>query len=148
MARAPRPQISNDFDDEIFRDFRVLLVDDDDRNIYAMEFTLEDEWECNVTTAKNGLEALDAIRLAMETNPSKPFDIVLMDIMMPKMDGYSAMSEIRKISGLESLPIIALTAKAMAEDRAKCMAHGASDYLSKPIDIAELHRIMAKALFD
>ncbi|XPV76647.1 MAG: response regulator [Desulfovibrio sp.] len=115
----------------VLADKKVLLVDDDMRNVFALSSILEDK-SMEVVIARNGLEALD--QLEKERN----IDLVLMDIMMPQMDGYEAMTEIRKQKKFEKLPIIALTAKAMKGDRSKCIEAGASDYLAKPVDTAKL----------
>jgi CheY-like chemotaxis protein len=106
----------------------VLIVDDDVRNIFALSAVLE-EYEINVSSADNGR---DAIRL-LRNNPR--IDLVLMDIMMPELDGIETMREIRKVPELQSLPIVAVTAKAMKGDREKCIEAGAWDYLSKPVNI-------------
>jgi CheY-like chemotaxis protein len=106
---------------------KVLVVDDDIRNIFALSTVLEDH-EMQVVSADNGR---DAIRRLQE-DPG--IDIVLMDIMMPEMDGMETMREIRKINGLKDLPIVAVTAKAMKGDREKCIEAGAWDYLAKPVD--------------
>jgi len=105
----------------------VLIVDDDIRNIFALSSVLEEQG-MNVVSADNGR---DAIRLLSEKTP---VDIVLMDIMMPEMDGIDTMLEIRKLQHCKDLPIVAVTAKAMKGDREKCMEAGAWDYLSKPVD--------------
>jgi signal transduction histidine kinase/HAMP domain-containing protein/CheY-like chemotaxis protein len=105
----------------------VVIVDDDMRNIFALSSVLEEQG-MNVVSADNGR---DAIRLLSEKTP---VDIVLMDIMMPEMDGIDTMLEIRKLQHCKDLPIIAVTAKAMKGDREKCMEAGAWDYLSKPVD--------------
>jgi CheY-like chemotaxis protein len=110
---------------------RLLLVDDDMRNIYALAKVLRGKG-IDVTLAPDGAKALSQL----EAHPD--LEIVLMDIMMPVMDGYEAMTEIRKRHQFAKLPIIALTAKAMKDDREKCLAAGASDYLSKPIDVPKL----------
>ncbi len=117
--------------ESILSDKKVLLVDDDMRNVFALSSILEDKG-MDITIARDGLESLDKLK----ENPD--IDIVLMDIMMPKMDGYEAMQEIRKQRVHEKLPIIALTAKAMKGDRSKCIEAGASDYLAKPIDTDKL----------
>ncbi|MDX1301582.1 response regulator [Photobacterium sp.] len=109
----------------------MLLVDDDMRNVFALSSVLEEKG-MEVVIARNGLECLD--KLKEETN----IDGVLMDIMMPKMDGYEAMREIRKQREFAKLPIIALTAKAMKGDRSKCIEAGASDYLAKPVNTDKL----------
>jgi CheY-like chemotaxis protein len=106
---------------------RVLIVDDDIRNIFALSTVLE-EHEMDVISADNGRDAIERLR------QDPDIDIVLMDIMMPEMDGMETMREIRKISSLKELPIVAVTAKAMKGDREKCIEAGAWDYLAKPVD--------------
>ena len=117
--------------ESVFEGKTVLLVDDDMRNIFAI-YTVFEEKGLNIHIAKTGVEAIQRL----EENPDT--DIVLMDIMMPEMDGYQAMREIRKQKRFKKLPIIALTAKAMKGDRAKCIQAGANDYLSKPVDREKL----------
>ena len=121
--------------DDIFEGKQLLLVDDDMRNIYALSAQLE-ELGFDITIANNGKEALDQL----DQNPD--MDIVLMDIMMPEMDGYEAMGKIREQARFQKLPILALTAKAMKDDRAKCIDAGANDYCSKPIDMAKRTSLM------
>lgn len=121
--------------DDVFEGKELLLVDDDMRNIYALSAQLEDLGFA-ITIANNGREALDAL------NENPDTDIVLMDIMMPEMDGYEAMAEIRQQSRFAKLPVLALTAKAMKEDRAKCIQAGANDYCSKPIDMVKLTSLL------
>ena len=87
--------------------------------------------------ARNGREALEALARASK-DASASIDLVLMDIMMPEMDGLTAMREIRKRSEWKNLPIIALTAKAMKDDHEKCLAAGANDYIAKPLDVEKL----------
>ena len=101
------------------------------RNIYSVSAILEDKG-FDIEIATNGREALEALKDA----PDK--DLVLMDIMMPEMDGYEAMSLIRKDPRFEKLPIIALTAKAMKGDKQKCISAGASDYITKPLNADKL----------
>ncbi|MEO7299567.1 MAG: HAMP domain-containing protein [Verrucomicrobiota bacterium] len=113
----------------------VLLVDDDIRNIFAMTSVLE-RFKMNVVSAENGKDAIESLI------NNKNIDIVLMDIMLPTMDGYATTRAIREISGFEDLPIIAVTAKAMKGDREKCIAAGASDYLSKPVNAEQLRALL------
>ena len=117
--------------DAAFEGRRILVVEDDVRNIFALSSVLE-PLGGSVMIARNGREALN--RLANKPAP----DIVLMDIMMPEMDGFEAMQEIRKNPELRDLPIIALTAKAMPDDQQRCLAAGANDYITKPIDVDKL----------
>ena len=116
---------------EIFRGKKVLIVDDDVRNIFALSSVLEEK-EMVISVAENGKEALAVLK------QEDDLDMVLMDIMMPEMDGYEAMENIRKTKTQTQLPIIALTAKAMKGDRQKCIESGANDYLSKPVDVEKL----------
>ena len=111
---------------------KLLIVDDDVRNIYALSSVLEDKG-LDITSAQNGKEALELLQ-----NTKNKFDIVLMDIMMPVMDGYEAMREIKKNNRINNIPIIALTAKAQAEDEQLCIDSGADDYMAKPIDNEQL----------
>jgi CheY-like chemotaxis protein/CHASE3 domain sensor protein len=115
---------------------RVLVVEDDVRNIFALSSVLEPKG-ATVEIARNGLEALAALARSLQL-PAKAIDMVLMDIMMPEMDGFTAMREIRKRPEWKKLPIIALTAKAMKNDQDKCLAAGANDYIAKPLDVEKL----------
>jgi signal transduction histidine kinase/CheY-like chemotaxis protein len=124
----------------ILRAKKVLIVDDDMRNTFALATVLEEK-EMEVVVAKTGKEALTAL----EKQPN--IDIVLMDVMMPEMDGYEAMKLIRAQAHYHRLPIIALTAKAMKGDKAKCIEAGASDYLSKPVDMDKLVSLMRVWLY-
>lgn len=119
---------------------KVLLVDDDIRNIFAMTSILEQQ-ECTVVVANDGKEALKML----DGNPDT--SIVLMDIMMPEMDGYEAMKHIRAQEQHKQLPIVALTAKAMKGDKEKCFESGASDYISKPVDPVKLMSVMKILLY-
>jgi len=114
---------------------KVLLVDDDMRNIYSLSSVLED-YGMRIIVAYDGKQAIEEL----EANPDT--DIVLMDIMMPTMDGIEATKAIRAKKEYRDLPIIAVTAKAMPEDKEKCMAAGVSDYIAKPIDINKLLSLM------
>jgi CheY-like chemotaxis protein len=114
---------------------KVLIVDDDLRNIFALSSLLERQ-QMQVLFAENGRDGIEVL----EKDPS--IEIVLMDIMMPEMDGYDTMRAIRRIPRFKSLPIITLTAKAMKGDRDKCIAAGASDYITKPVDVAQLLSMM------
>ncbi len=113
----------------------VLIVDDDLRNIFALSSVLERQ-KMKVSFAENGRDGIEVL----EKDPS--IEIVLMDIMMPEMDGYDTMRAIRRIPRFKTLPIITLTAKAMKGDRDKCIAAGASDYITKPVDVAQLLSLM------
>ncbi|UYN95574.1 MAG: response regulator [Enhydrobacter sp.] len=117
--------------DEMLAGRTVLVVDDDTRNIFALSSALERRG-MNVLTATTGQEAIGLLRGSSEIS------IVLMDIMMPEMDGYETMAQIRADPDLRRLPIIALTAKAMKGDREKCLEAGASDYLAKPVNTEQL----------
>ncbi|WP_141433798.1 response regulator [Bacillus sp. 03113] len=110
---------------------KILIVDDDIRNIFALTAALED-YNMEVIFAKNGLEGIEVLLENQDT------DIVLMDIMMPEMDGLETMRKIRNMEEFQTLPIIALTAKAMKHNRDECIEAGASDYISKPINIEQL----------
>jgi CheY-like chemotaxis protein/signal transduction histidine kinase/HAMP domain-containing protein len=114
---------------------KVLIVDDDLRNIFALSSVLERQ-QMKVSFAENGKDGIEVL----DQNPD--IEIVLMDIMMPEMDGYDTMRAIRRNPKFKSLPIITLTAKAMKGDRDKCLAAGASDYITKPVDVAQLLSLM------
>jgi CheY-like chemotaxis protein len=109
----------------------ILITDDDTRNIYALRSALED-FKMIVLSAESGADAIGLLRSHAE------IDVVLMDIMMPEMDGYETIRRIRARDEWRELPILALTAKAMKGDREQCLAAGASEYISKPVDIDQL----------
>jgi CheY-like chemotaxis protein len=117
--------------DAAFEGRRILIVEDDVRNVFALSKVLEPRG-AKVEISRNGREALDCLRRRPDV------DLVLMDLMMPEMDGLTAMREIRKNPAFKRLPIIALTAKAMADDREQALAAGASDYMAKPFDVDKL----------
>ena len=106
------------------------------RNVFALTSLLEPKGAV-VEIARNGREAIDALERS-QSSRGTAIDLVLMDIMMPEMDGYTAMREIRRRAHFARLPIIALTAKAMRDDRDKCLAAGANDYIAKPLDVEKL----------
>jgi len=114
---------------------KVLVVDDDVRNIFALSTVLE-QHGLQVVHAENGRAGIEMLL------KTPGIDGVLMDIMMPEMDGYETMKAIRQIGEFRSLPLIAVTAKAMKGDRAKCIAAGASDYITKPVDLDQLFSIL------
>ncbi|HUR56336.1 MAG TPA: response regulator, partial [Opitutaceae bacterium] len=125
---------------EILRGRKVLVVDDDARNIFALTSLLENQ-EVEVVSATNGRTAIDII------HKTPDLSLVLMDIMMPEMDGYETMREIRQAQQFRSLPILALTAKAMKGDREKCLDAGASDYIAKPVNTDQLLSLMRVWLY-
>jgi CheY-like chemotaxis protein len=113
----------------------VLVVDDDIRNIFSLASVLE-QHQMEVLHAENGRDGI----AILEQTPS--IDLVLMDVMMPDMDGYETMRSVRARDRFKALPIIAITAKAMKGDREKCLAAGASDYAAKPVDIDQILSII------
>ncbi|MFA4866928.1 MAG: response regulator [Pedobacter sp.] len=117
--------------EKVLKDKTILITDDDMRNIFALSSALQ-EYDLKIVIANNGREAINRLE-----EPNQ-IDLVLMDIMMPEMDGYEAMRAIRSKKDFAKLPIIALTAKAMKNDREKCIDAGANDYISKPVDIDKL----------
>jgi len=125
---------------EVLHGRKVLVVDDDARNIFALTSVLENH-DVEVVSATNGRQAIDIIKNTPD------LAMVLMDIMMPEMDGYETMREIRKDPGFRTLPILALTAKAMKGDREKCLDAGASDYIAKPVNTNQLLSLMRVWLF-
>jgi CheY-like chemotaxis protein len=125
---------------DVLRKRKVLVVDDDARNIFALTTVLENH-EMDVLSATNGRQAIELI----EQTPD--LSVVLMDIMMPEMDGYETLREIRKDPRLRTLPILALTAKAMKGDREKCLEAGASDYVAKPVNTDQLLSLLRVWLY-
>ncbi|WP_439621518.1 response regulator [Gemmata sp.] len=115
---------------------RILVVEDDVRNVFALTSILEPRGAA-VQIARNGREALAALEASLAA-PSLAIDLVLMDIMMPEMDGLTATRELRKRDAWKRLPVIALTAKAMKDDQEQCLAAGANDYMAKPLDVEKL----------
>lgn len=130
---ASKQRIITDLYDKesIFTRKKILLVDDDMRNVFALSKVLK-ERGMEVVKAENGLKALEAL------NKDPDIHLVLMDIMMPEMDGYEAMRKIRAQDRFRHLPVIALTAKAMKDDKQKCIDAGANDYITKPVDLERL----------
>jgi CheY-like chemotaxis protein len=124
---------------EALRGRRVLVIDDDARNVFAITSTLELHG-VTVAQAPNGRQGIEALLTARDT------DLILMDVMMPEMDGYTTMNKIRLMPAFATLPIIAVTARAMPGDREKSIAAGASDYVTKPVDTEELLACMERWL--
>ena len=127
--------------EDVLKGKTILIVDDDMRNVFALTSVLE-SYEIKVIFAKNGREGIEKLKA------NKSVSLILMDIMMPEMDGYEAMKIIRKENKYKKLPIIALTAKAMKDDREKCLAAGANEYLSKPVDTAKLISLLRVWLYN
>jgi hypothetical protein len=126
--------------DAAFEGKKILIVDDDVRNVFALTSVLESRG-MEVLFAENGKEGLDVLKRNEE------IDLVLMDIMMPEMDGYETMKRLRKLRKFERLPVISLTAKAMPGDREKSITAGASDYITKPVDTEQLLSLMRVWLY-
>jgi CheY-like chemotaxis protein len=124
----------------VLKDRKILVVDDDIRNIFAMTSLLE-RFEMKVTSVENGKDAIAVL------DQDSRIEMVLMDIMMPEMDGYETMRRIRLDPRFKNLAIIALTAKAMKGDREKCLDAGASDYISKPVDTDSLLSLLCIWLY-
>ena len=128
--------INNLYDKEaVFHSKKILLADDDMRNVFALSKILK-ERGMEIIKAENGKNALEML------DKHADIDLVLMDIMMPEMDGYEAMKRIRSQGKFKNLPVIALTAKAMKDDKQKCIDAGANDYISKPVDVERLLSLM------
>ena len=126
--------------EEVFKDRKILIVDDDVRNVFALASVLEAHG-MEVVYAENGKDGIELLR----RNPD--VDLVLMDIMMPELDGYQTIGAIREDETFKQLPIISLTAKAMKGDREKSIAAGASDYITKPVDTDQLLSLMRVWLY-
>jgi len=122
-------------DKDILKGKKVLIVDDDVRNLFALTTAFE-RYHINAITAESGKEAIYIL------NTYTDIDLVLMDIMMPEMDGYETIQKIRRENKNVNLPIIAVTAKAMKGDRQKCLDAGASDYITKPVKVDQLLSLM------
>jgi len=122
--------------DAILEGRRILVVEDDVRNVYALTNILEPRGAA-VEIARNGREALDMLEKS-QTQPGQAIDLVLMDVMMPVMDGLTATREIRRRPDWKTLPVITLTAKAMPDDQQRCIEAGANDYMAKPVDVEKL----------
>lgn len=123
------------------KDKKILIIDDDMRNVFSLTSVFEENG-MNVIVARNGEEGIKKLHENLN------IDLIIMDVMMPKMDGYCAMKEIRKESQFINLPIIAITAKAMKDDRQKCIEAGANDYLTKPIEINKLISLLRVWLYN
>ena len=117
---------------------RIIIIDDDARNIFALEATLR----ASGFICETFQDAIEAIKVLQKVT----CDIILIDMMMPEMDGYEAIPKLRQITGLAHIPIIAVTAQAMAGDREKCIAAGANDYISKPIDVDRMLSVLNEQL--
>ena len=126
---------------EVLSGKKVLITDDDVRNIFSLTKALE-KYKVEVIVAMDGKHALEQIH----HNPD--IDVILMDMMMPEMDGYETIKQIRKMPAFKKLPIIAVTAKSMIGDREKCITAGASDYISKPVDIDQLLSLLRVWLYE
>jgi len=125
---------------DVLRNRKVLVVDDDARNIFALTTVLENQ-EMDVVSATNGRQAIEIIQ------ETPDLSVVLMDIMMPEMDGYETMRAIRRQPQFRTLPMLALTAKAMKGDREKCLEAGASDYIAKPVNTDQLLSLLRVWLY-
>ncbi|MBD2037291.1 response regulator [Leptolyngbya sp. FACHB-321] len=126
--------------DPVLANKKVLIVDDDVRNIFALTSLLE-RYQMQVSYAENGLDGITVL----QSHPD--IDVILMDVMMPELDGYETTRAIRQLDSFRSLPIIALTAKAMQGDREKCLEAGASDYITKPVDTEQLLSLLRVWLY-
>jgi signal transduction histidine kinase/CheY-like chemotaxis protein/HAMP domain-containing protein len=139
LVPSPPLRPSDAWTDRPFAGTRVLIVDDDYRNVFAMNALLE-RGHAEVVIAESGDDALTVLR------GGDPFDVVLMDILMPGMDGYAAIRAIRELDGFQDLPIIAVTGEAQPGERERCLAAGANEYVTKPVDAAELRVVLGAYL--
>jgi CheY-like chemotaxis protein len=136
MSEGARAKMSqNKHEDAVLMGRKIVVIDDDIRNIFSLASALE-EYGIELSYAESGRAGLEVLDAQPEV------DVVLVDIMMPDMDGYETIREIRSRAGLADLPIVAVTAKAMKGDRQKCIQAGASDYVSKPVDIDHLVSVL------
>jgi hypothetical protein len=135
LPEAEEQFTENPIDDEVLSGRKILIVDDDVRNIFALTCVLE-QYGIEVLYAENGREGIDTL------DRNEDIDLVLMDVMMPELDGYATTEAVRRMPQFADLPIIALTAKAMKGDREKSIESGASDYVPKPVDADHLLDIM------
>jgi CheY-like chemotaxis protein len=126
---------SSNIDETLFKGKKILVVDDEIRNVFALGKILEEK-EIEAVDAENGQVAIDMLKA------DSTIDLVLMDVMMPVMDGYEAMRIIRKTPEIQNIPIICLTAKAMKEDQENALRNGANDYLSKPLNEEKLFSML------
>lgn len=133
-------EVQSAVEEEGFKNKKILIVDDDMRNVFALTSVLEEKG-LKVVVGRSGNEGIKKL------NEEGNIDLILMDIMMPDMDGYLAIKEIRKDSKFTKTPIIAVTAKSMKEDRQKCIEVGADDYLTKPIDVPRLISLLRVWLY-
>jgi PAS domain S-box-containing protein len=140
MSRNEKSAQVEEPEDMGFKGKKILIVDNDIRNVFALAQILEEQ-EIEVLEAENGKTALDILK------KNKNIDLVLMDIMMPVMDGYETMEKIRATPGIQNIPIITLTAKAMKEDYQKSIDYGANDYIAKPVDTDKLFSLLKIWLF-
>lgn len=139
-VETPHPINENDPAEALLVGKKILIVDDDMRNVFALTTAIESH-RMQVVFAENGREAIDVLM------SNEDIDLILMDIMMPEMDGFEAMRRIRQKPEYQTLPIIALTAKAMKHDREQCIKAGASDYISKPVNLEQLFSLMRVWLY-
>ncbi|USK59207.1 ATP-binding protein [Peribacillus asahii] len=135
-----RKTVALDQEDALFIGKKILVIDDDMRNIFAITSALENK-QMKIVFAQNGKDGIDVLK------ENSDVDLILMDIMMPEMNGYETIYAIREMTEYRKLPIIALTAKAMAHDKEKCIEVGASDYISKPVYIDQLLSLMRVWLY-